>query len=134
AQIPALIISTAAGLVVSRVNTEEDIGKQFTSQVLGNNNVLYLTAGILGTLGLIPGMPNFVFLLLASLFGGYAYYRHKRTVLAAEGAQEAQPAAAAAVAPAEAQEASWADVAPVDVLGLEVGYRLIPLVDRGQDG
>ena len=73
AQIPALIISTAAGLVVSRVNTEEDIGKQFTSQVLGNNNVLYLTAGILGMLGLIPGMPNFVFLLLASMFGMYAY-------------------------------------------------------------
>src|SRR5690606_11496318 len=78
AQIPALIISTAAGLVVSRVNTEEDIGKQFSSQVLGNNNVLYLTAGILGTLGLIPGMPNFVFLLLASLFGGFAYYRQQR--------------------------------------------------------
>src|SRR5690606_28394142 len=138
AQIPALIISTAAGLVVSRANTEEDIGKQFTSQVLGNNNVLYLTAGILGTLGLIPGMPNFVFLLLASLFGGYAYYRQKREALEAEIAQApslgAAAAAAAAAAPSEAQEASWADVAPVDVLGLEVGYRLIPLVDRGQDG
>ncbi|HWV17280.1 MAG TPA: flagellar biosynthesis protein FlhA [Rhodocyclaceae bacterium] len=138
AQIPALIISTAAGLVVSRVNTEEDIGKQFTSQVLGNNNVLYLTAGILGTLGLIPGMPNFVFLLLASLFGGYAYFKQKREALAAEVASApagaAAAAAAAAAAPAEAQEASWADVAPVDVLGLEVGYRLIPLVDRGQDG
>ena len=137
AQIPALIISTAAGLVVSRVNTEEDIGKQFTSQVLGNNSVLYLTAGILGILGLIPGMPNFVFLLLASLFGGYAYYRQKRERLDAAIAQApeaASAAAGAAAAPAEAQEASWADVAPVDVLGLEVGYRLIPLVDRGQDG
>jgi flagellar biosynthesis protein FlhA len=135
AQIPALIISTAAGLVVSRVNTEEDIGKQFTSQVLGNNNVLYLTAAILGVLGMIPGMPNFVFLLLAALFGGYAYYRQKREVAAAEIAQAPSPAeAAAAAAPSEAQEASWSDVAPVDVLGLEVGYRLIPLVDRGQDG
>src|SRR5690606_37614089 len=135
AQNPALIISTAAGLVVSRVNTEEDIGKQFSSQVLGNNNVLYLTAGILGTLGLIPGMPNFVFLLLASLFGGFAYYRQQRTAAEAAIAQAPSPAeAAAAAAPSEAQEASWADVAPVDVLGLEVGYRLIPLVDRGQDG
>lgn len=138
AQIPALIISTAAGLVVSRVNTEEDIGKQFTGQVLGNNNVLFLTAGILGSLGLIPGMPNFVFLLLASLIGMYAYYKRKRETLAAEvaptQAAAAAAAAAASAAPSEAQEASWADVAPVDVLGLEVGYRLIPLVDRGQDG
>jgi flagellar biosynthesis protein FlhA len=137
AQIPALIISTAAGLVVSRVNTEEDIGKQFTSQVLGNNNVLFLTAGILGTLGLIPGMPNFVFLLLAALFGMYAYYKQKRERVQAETAASPSPAAAAAAAaaaPSESQEASWSDVAPVDVLGLEVGYRLIPLVDRGQDG
>ena len=135
AQIPALIISTAAGLVVSRVNTEEDIGKQFTSQVLGNNNVLFLTAGILGTLGLIPGMPNFVFLLLATLFGMYAYYKQKRERVQAETAASPSPAAAAAAAaPSESQEASWSDVAPVDVLGLEVGYRLIPLVDRGQDG
>lgn len=136
AQIPALIISTAAGLVVSRVNTEEDIGKQFSSQVLGNNNVLYLTAGILGALGLIPGMPNFVFLLLAALIGMYGYYKQKRDVAAAAAAASpaATAAAAASAVPAEAQEASWADVAPVDVLGLEVGYRLIPLVDRGQDG
>jgi flagellar biosynthesis protein FlhA len=132
AQIPALIISTAAGLVVSRVNTEEDIGKQITSQVLGNNNVLFLTAGILGMLGLIPGMPNFVFLLLAASFGSYAYYKRKREMVQAEVAPP--PAAAAPAAPGEAQEASWSDVAPVDVLGLEVGYRLIPLVDRGQDG
>lgn len=134
AQIPALIISTAAGLVVSRVNTEEDIGKQFTSQVLGNNNVLFLTAAILGVLGMIPGMPNFVFLLLASSIGMYAYYKQKREALAAATAPTPATAAAAAAAPVETQEASWSDVAPVDVLGLEVGYRLIPLVDRGQDG
>jgi flagellar biosynthesis protein FlhA len=133
AQIPALIISTAAGLVVSRVNTDEDIGKQFTSQVLGNNNVLFLTAGIIGSLGLIPGMPNFVFLLLASMLGMYGYYKRKREMAPAEVAPP-PAASAAAAAPSEAQEASWSDVAPVDVLGLEVGYRLIPLVDRGQDG
>ncbi|MDE2599935.1 MAG: flagellar biosynthesis protein FlhA [Rhodocyclaceae bacterium] len=132
AQIPALIISTAAGLVVSRVNTEEDIGKQITSQVLGNNSVLFLTAGILGILGMIPGMPNFVFLLLASTIGMYAYYKQKREAVVAQTAPP--PAPAAAAAPSEVQEASWSDVAPVDVLGLEVGYRLIPLVDRGQDG
>lgn len=134
AQIPALIISTAAGLVVSRVNTEEDIGKQFTGQVLGNPNVLFLTAGIIGALGVIPGMPNFVFLLLASMIGMLAYYKVKRNEVVAEEAAVTASEAAPTPASNEGQEASWADVAPVDVLGLEVGYRLIPLVDRSQDG
>ena len=130
AQIPALIISTAAGLVVSRVATDQDIGQQFVGQLLSNPRVLMLTAAIIGVLGLIPGMPHFAFLLLAAAVGALAYYLSQRR----ERAEEA-PAAPAAPAPvAESQEASWADVAPVDVLGLEVGYRLIPLVDRGQDG
>ena len=130
AQIPALIISTAAGLVVSRVATDEDIGQQFASQVFSNPQVLMLTAGILGILGLIPGMPNFVFLLFAGATGGLAYWMVQRK----RQPEAEKPVAPAAAAPTESQEASWADVAPVDVLGLEVGYRLIPLVDRGQDG
>ncbi len=130
AQIPALIISTAAGLVVSRVATDEDIGQQFVGQVFSNPQVLMLTAGILGILGLIPGMPHFAFLLFAGAVGGLAYWMVQKKARPAEE----KPAALAAATPAEAQEASWADVAPVDVLGLEVGYRLIPLVDKGQDG
>jgi flagellar biosynthesis protein FlhA len=135
AQIPALIISTAAGLVVTRVATEQDIGQQLVAQLFGNPMVLALTALILGTLGLIPGMPNFVFLMLASVLGFLAW-RGLR-LPPASGVETAAAAAAAqqAVAqPAENVEASWSDVMPVDVLGLEVGYRLIPLVDRGQDG
>jgi flagellar biosynthesis protein FlhA len=132
AQIPALIISTAAGLVVTRVgDAEGDIGQQFIGQVFGNPAVLVLTAGILGVLGLIPGMPHFVFLLLAGGIGWLAWWMMQKR-------QQEKAAAAAvpppAVAPLDALEASWADVAPVDVLGLEVGYRLIPLVDKGQDG
>ena len=130
AQIPALIISTAAGLVVSRVATDEDIGQQFVGQVFSNPQVLMLTAVILGILGLIPGMPNFAFLLFAAACGGLAWWMVQRKRLPAEQ----KPEAPLAAAPTESQEASWADVAPVDVLGLEVGYRLIPLVDRGQDG
>ncbi len=130
AQIPALIISTAAGLVVSRVATDEDIGQQFVGQVFSNPQVLMLTAGILGILGLIPGMPHFAFLLFAGAVGALAYWMVQKRARPAEE----KPAAPASAAPAEAQEASWADVAPVDVLGLEVGYRLIPLVDKGQDG
>jgi flagellar biosynthesis protein FlhA len=132
AQIPALVISVAAGLVVSRVNDEKDITTSFMGQMFGNPMVLALVAGILGVLGIIPGMPHFVFLLLGTGFGTLAWWKMKRQQeqLAAE---TAQPVAATAVAE-EAAEASWADVAPVDVLGLEVGYRLIPLVDRSQDG
>jgi flagellar biosynthesis protein FlhA len=132
AQIPALVISVAAGLVVSRVNDEKDITTSFVGQLFGNPMVLSLAAGILGVLGIIPGMPHFVFLLLAGALGGMAWWKFKRVREAAALKEEKPPAPAAA--PEEASEASWADVAPVDVLGLEVGYRLIPLVDRGQDG
>lgn len=130
AQVPGLIISIAAGMVVTRVSDERDIGQQFMVQMFRNWRVLGITAGIVGFLGLIPGMPNFVFLLLASSLGWLSWKM-----------MQAEKAAAApvAVAPAplqqpEAQEASWSDVAPLDVLGLEVGYRLIPLVDKSQDG
>ena len=132
AQIPALIISTAAGLVVTRVATEQDIGQQMVAQLFGNPMVLALTAGILGTLGLIPGMPNFVFLLLATVFGYLAWRQMQRPTAEQAAASAATPQAA--VQPAENVEASWSDLVPVDVLGLEVGYRLIPLVDRGQEG
>lgn len=132
AQIPALIISTAAGLVVTRVATEQDIGQQLTTQLFGNPMVLALTAGIMGVLGLIPGMPNFVFLMLAAVLGFFAWKKFNRPVVVAkETTAASQQAAAQSV---ESVEASWSDVVPVDVLGLEVGYRLIPLVDHGQDG
>ncbi|MEC5396594.1 flagellar biosynthesis protein FlhA [Uliginosibacterium sp. H1] len=133
AQLPALIISVAAGLVVSRVGEDEtDIGGQVVNQLFTNPIVLVLTAGILGLLGLIPGMPNLVFLLLAGGLAYLAWHMNKKQALAREEEPVLKPAAAAA--PVESQEASWSDVTPVDVLGLEVGYRLIPMVDKGQDG
>jgi flagellar biosynthesis protein FlhA len=132
AQIPALVISVAAGLVVSRVNDEKDITSSFMGQMFGNPIVLGLAAGILGVLGLIPGMPHFVFLLLAGGLGWLAWWKMQQARESTVAEQE-KPAELPA-APEENTEASWSDVAPVDVLGLEVGYRLIPLVDRGQDG
>ncbi|MCK6396089.1 flagellar biosynthesis protein FlhA [Zoogloea sp.] len=131
AQLPALIISVAAGLVVSRVGDDGDMGSQVIGQVFSNPQVMVLTAAILGILGLIPGMPNFVFLLLAS---GLGYLAWRGGARQAELVEEAEAPSAAPVVPAESQEASWSDVTPVDVLGLEVGYRLIPMVDKGQDG
>jgi flagellar biosynthesis protein FlhA len=133
AQIPALIISTAAGLVVTRVATGQDIGQQLVGQLFGNPMIVAITAAILGILGMIPGMPNFVFLMLGAILGGIAWHMMKQSAALARAGEAAVPEPQAAAAP-ENVEASWSDVAPVDVLGLEVGYRLIPLVDRGQSG
>jgi flagellar biosynthesis protein FlhA len=136
AQIPSLIISTAAGIVVSRVASDQDIGTQLVGQLFAKPQVLYITAGILGGMGMIPGMPNLVFLLLAALLAGSAYLVSKRQRAAPAQQEAAAAAAAAASAPAaaEQEEASWQDIMPVDTLGLEVGYRLIPLVDKTQGG
>ncbi|MEF3063339.1 flagellar biosynthesis protein FlhA [Pandoraea apista] len=132
AQIPALVISTAAGVVVSRVATDEDVGQQVVSQLFSNPRVLGITAAILGLMGLIPGMPHFAFLLLAIGLGALAHWQFRKAEAAKQ--QATRPTPVAATAPAEVAEASWDDVALVDPLGLEVGYRLIPLVDRNQDG
>ena len=131
AQIPSLIISTAAGIVVSRVASDQDIGTQLVSQLFAKPKVLYITAGIIGGMGMIPGMPNMVFLLLAGGLGGVAYLIDKRAALDAAAPPVELPPAAP---PPEAEEASWQDIMPVDTLGLEVGYRLIPLVDKSQGG
>jgi flagellar biosynthesis protein FlhA len=129
AQIPALIISIAAGMVVTRVGDDQDVSQQFVSQLFSNPKLLFLTAAIIGLLGLIPGMPNFVFLLIASILAAMAWQLEKRSRTATP-----VPVTVAPVASRETQEASWSDVTPLDVLGLEVGYRLIPLVDKSQDG
>jgi len=132
AQIPALVISTAAGVIVSRVTTDEDVGGQLTGQLFANPQVLFLTAGVIGMMGLIPGMPNMAFLLIA---GGLVWLGQR--VMRKAAASTAEVAAAPAATPApqlESQEASWDDVALVDPLGLEVGYRLISLVDMSQNG
>jgi len=124
AQIPALLISVAAAMVVSRVGKDEDSGSQIKSQVFGSPRALGMTAAIVGALGLVPGMPHLVFLLIASGLGYLAWQmaqRHKREAEAPPPPVEAPPPNA---------EASWDDLTPVDTLGLEVGYRLIALVDK----
>ncbi len=128
AQIPALVISTAAGVMVSRVTTEEDVGRQLTGQLFANPQVLFLTGGIVGLLGLIPGMPHLPFLLIA----GALLWLGRQVAARRAAPPPAQPALAAAAA--EPLDVSWDDVQQVDPLGMEVGYRLIPLVDRAQQG
>ncbi|OGB40656.1 MAG: flagellar biosynthesis protein FlhA [Burkholderiales bacterium RIFOXYC2_FULL_59_8] len=131
AQIPALVISTAAGVIVSRVATDEDVGGQLTGQLFANPQVLYLTAGVIGLMGLIPGMPNLSFLIIA---GGLIWLGRRITQKASSSASSAAVAPPPPPPVPETQEASWDDVALVDPLGLEVGYRLISLVDQAQNG
>ncbi len=133
AQIPALIISTAAGIVVSRVGTDEDMSQQLIGQLFQRIQVLQISGAVLALLGLIPGMPHVPFLIMAAALGGIAYMQQQREKRALE-APPPEPEAAQAPAPPELQEVGWADVQPVDLVGLEVGYRLIALVDRNQDG
>ncbi len=134
AQIPSLIISVAAGIVVSRVASEQDIGTQLVRQLFAKPEVLYITAAIIGGMGLIPGMPNLVFLLLAGVLGGSAHAIKKGAKVAVAKQADTAAAAASPAAAPEQEEASWQDIMPVDTLGLEVGYRLIPLVDKTQGG
>lgn len=127
AQIPGLLISVAAAMVVSRVGKEQDLGKQIATQMFTSPRSLAITAGVLAILGLIPGMPNLVFLSIAGLIGYTAW-------VLAHQPEPSEEAAAAPAVPAGDGEASWDDLQPVDQLGLELGYRLISLVDKNRSG
>jgi len=128
AQIPALVISTAAGIMVSRVSTDKNVGQQLSSELFAMPMVLMTTAGVLGLLGLVPGMPHIPFILFGGGLGYLGWYLKKQREV-----PEVEPVLQA-IAPVDTPEASWDDVSWVDVLGLEIGYRLIPLVDKSQDG
>ncbi len=132
AQIPSLLLSIAAAMMVTRQNTDEDMGEQLVFQLFDNPKALMITAGILGVMGIVPGMPHFAFLTLALIAGGAAYWMDQK-----QKRKKQEPAPLTAEQNAETpsqKELSWDDVQPVDVIGLEVGYRLIPLVDREQGG
>ncbi|MCE0494570.1 flagellar biosynthesis protein FlhA [Vibrio salinus] len=131
AQIPSLILSIAAAIMVTRQNTDEDMGQQVIFQMFDKPKALVITASILGVMGIVPGMPHFAFLLLALLAAGGAYLIHRKQKKAAES--PVVPETTEADSPTQ-KELSWDDVQPVDVIGLEVGYRLIPLVDKDQGG
>ncbi|MCQ9056556.1 flagellar biosynthesis protein FlhA [Vibrio parahaemolyticus] len=133
AQIPSLLLSIAAAMMVTRQNTDEDMGEQLVFQMFDNPKALMITAAILGVMGIVPGMPHFAFLTLAVAAGTGAYLIDKRQKQKAK--EPALPAKAEdGSEPISQRELSWNDVQPVDIIGLEVGYRLIPLVDRDQGG
>ena len=128
AQIPALLISVAAAMVVSRVGKDKDVGTQIAQQVFNSPRSLAITASVIGALGLIPGMPNIVFLFIAGSLGYAAWWMRRRDQRARVAPPPPLPA------PEPNAEASWDDLLPVDTLGLEVGYRLIALVDKTREG
>ena len=132
AQIPGLLISVASAMVISRVGKDADMGRQIVQQLFMSPKVLGITAGVMILLGLIPGMPHVVFLAMGALLGWGAWLLDKK---------EKERAAAQAGTPAPQQqsaqndgEATWDDLQPVDLLGLELGYRLIALVDKSRQG
>jgi flagellar biosynthesis protein FlhA len=128
AQIPALLLSTAVALIVTRMSRPQDMGGELRRQLVGNPKALGVAAGLLGVMGLIPGMPNVAFLLVAALCGATAYIIKRRRAAIASGAAAPKPVPQAP----ETRELTWEDVRPVDLVGLEVGYRLVSLVDKRQ--
>ena len=131
AQIPSLIISTAAGVIVTRVTSQENISDQMLKQLFNNPQVLILTAVVIGLLGLIPGMPNLVFLMFTAILSLISWWLSKQKKL--EKSVSTPQQNIAATKPSNV-EASWSDVNIEDILAMEVGYGLIPMVDQNQNG
>jgi flagellar biosynthesis protein FlhA len=135
AQIPALLLSTAVAIIVTRMSGAQDMGGELQKQLFGHPRALAIAGGLLGVMGLVPGMPNLAFLLMAALCGFAAWRLHQRAQRTEEArAAETVEATPSPVPALEQRELTWEDVQPVDIIGLEVGYRLVPLVDKAQGG
>lgn len=139
AQLPALLVSSAVAMLVTRASRSQDMAQAMMGQAFGQHRALSITAGILILVGLVPGMPNVAFLTLGAIIGFVAWKLWKKSKAAEPSA--AAPAAGPTTAlglpagtPSPTAELTWDELRPVDPLGLEVGYRLIPLVDKNQGG
>jgi len=132
AQIPSLLLSSATAIIITRDSNRQDLGEKVKQQMFANTKVLWIAAGIVGLMGVIPGMPNFAFLSIAAVLVATAKWMDKRQV-EEEIIERVEKDEAPAVS-AEQKELSWDDVQPVDLIGLEVGYGLIPMVDSNQNG
>ena len=135
AQIPGLILSTAAGIMVTRENREGDMGGKFVENLFGKPKTLGITSGIMAIMGLVPGMPHLAFLTFAGITGAMAWRMHRKqsTELEVIHDQVVQQQEVEATS-SDLKELSWDDVMPIDSVSLEVGYRLIPMVDKSQGG
>ncbi|HUH90494.1 MAG TPA: flagellar biosynthesis protein FlhA [Lysobacter sp.] len=134
AQLPALLVSTAVAMLVTRATREQDMGPAISKQVFGQKRALIVAALLLGLIGVVPGMPNLPFLVLSATIGYAAWQLHKREASAATETEDADPATGMGSANQAMAELSWDEVRPVEPLGLEVGYKLIALVDKTRGG
>ena len=138
AQIPSLLLSVATAIIVTRQNEEQEMGTIVLGQMFGDIRTLYVAAGILFVMGIVPGMPHFAFLLFAGMVGGLGYYlkrqQDKKPSKEDEEAMKKKNEELKKVAEKKQKDLSWDDVQQVDIIGLEIGYRLIPLVDKAQSG
>ncbi|HAT6935635.1 TPA: flagellar biosynthesis protein FlhA [Legionella pneumophila subsp. raphaeli] len=133
AQVPSLLLSTAAAIIVTRVSSAQNMGQAVISQVFAKPRSLVIAAAIIGLIGIIPGMPHIAFILLSAGLAGIAYLFIKQEKVKREK-QDKEQNEFSQVSDSKVSELSWDDVNPVDVIGLEVGYRLIPMVDNAQGG
>ena len=134
AQIPSLLLSIAAAIIVTRQNTDQDMGTAVLGQLFENPKALVISAGILLMMGSVPGMPHLAFLSLGAVAAAGAWWLLRREKQNKAKAASGELMPAQGDAPVEQKELSWDDVMPVDIIGLEVGYQLIPLVDKNQGG
>ncbi|RRV07408.1 flagellar biosynthesis protein FlhA [Pseudomonas sp. v388] len=138
AQLPSLLLSTAAAIMVTRASGSEEMGKMINRQMFTSYKALAVSAAIMVVMGLVPGMPHFAFISLGLVAGGAAYLLWKKEnrvqVEALAEVQRQQDLLPSPTRAQETKELGWDDVTPIDIIGLEVGYRLIPLVDRNQGG
>lgn len=133
AQIPSLLLSVATAIIVTRENDTQEMGNVMKEQ-LGNPRALWVTCGILFVMGIVPGMPHVAFLGFSALIGGIAYWDQRKVSQSKSVATVTEANSEQASKPVEVKELGWDDVQQVDTIGLEVGYRLIPLVDKAQGG
>ncbi|WAG16855.1 flagellar biosynthesis protein FlhA [Aeromonas hydrophila] len=134
AQIPSLLLSIAAAIIVTRQNTDQDMGTAVLGQLFDNPKALIISAGILLMMGSVPGMPHLAFLSLGAIAAAGAWWLLRREKELAAKAAKGELMPASTEQTHEQKDLSWDDVMPVDIIGLEVGYQLIPLVDRNQGG
>ncbi|CAI3788951.1 Flagellar biosynthesis protein FlhA [Pseudomonas sp. MM227] len=138
AQLPSLLLSTAAAIMVTRASGSEEMGKQIQRQMFASPKALAVSGALMVIMGMVPGMPHMAFITLGAIAGGGAYLLWKKQndvkVQAQAEVQRQQELLPSPTRTQETKELGWDDVTPIDMIGLEVGYRLIPLVDRNQGG
>ena len=138
AQIPSLLLSVSTAIIVTRQNEEQEMGTIVLGQMFGDIRTLFVAAGILFVMGVVPGMPHFAFLLFAGLVGGLGYFlkrqQSKKPTKEEQEEMKRKTEEVKRAAEKKQKDLSWDDVQQVDTIGLEIGYRLIPLVDKAQNG